>query len=394
MVHNHYQIRGGEEECLEADIQLLRRYGHQVDSYEATNDHLNDFNPLQLAVNTVWSQASYQAIRHQLSLHSYDVVHVQNFFPIISPSVYYAARDAGIPVVQTLHNYRLLCPNGLFYRDGQVCTDCLGKPIPFSGIQHRCYRKSLFASAGATAMLSVHNLLQTWTKTVDRYIALTEFARQTFIEGGLPAERIVVKPHFIDPDPGTGQGRGGYMLYVGRLSVEKGLDTVLKAWEQVGSLVPLKIVGDGQLSEQVKAVSQRLTNVELLGRRPMSEVHDLMGEAIALIFPSKWYETFGRVAVESFAKGTPVIASRIGAIAELVEHDRTGRHFQPGNPEDLAQQVKWVVGHPAAVQKMRQNARTEFEARYTADTNYHMLMDIYNKAKSARRSKTSLGMSY
>lgn len=381
MVHNRYQIRGGEEECFEADVQLLRQHGHTVDLYEETNDHLHQLKAYQIAAQTVWSQPAYQHVQDQLISCSYDVMHVQNFFPRISPSVYYAARLAGVPVIQTLHNYRLLCPNGLFYRDGQVCTECLGKTIPYPGIQHQCYRNSLSASVGVATMLSIHNLLQTWQKSVDHYIALTNFAQQAFIDGGLPAAKITVKPHFIAPDPGIGIGQGGYFLYVGRLSVEKGLDTLLAAWERLDPSISLKIVGDGQLSEQLESAVCRLNNVEWLGRRPMAEVHDLMGHALALVFPSKWYETFGRVAVEAFAKGTPVIASNLGAIAEVVKSDYTGLHFHPGDPEDLARQVKWVIENPPAVQQMRCNARAEFEAKYTAEANYQMLMDIYGKAK-------------
>lgn len=197
------------------------------------------------------------------------------------------------------------------------------------------------------------------------------------IQGGLPAEKIVVKPNFVHPDPGIGSGTGGYALYVGRLSVEKGLDTLLEAWQQLRQPLPLKIVGEGPLAPQVQAAADRMPQVEWLGRRSMPEVHALMGEAQFLVFPSKWYETFGRVAVEAFAKGTPVIASNIGAIAELVEAGRTGLHFQPGNATDLAAQVDWALSHPAELHHMRQVVREEFEAKYTAAQNYQRLIEIY-----------------
>lgn len=387
MVHNRYQIRGGEDECFEADVQLLRQKGHVVDVYEETNDRLSKLKAPQLVLQTIWSYSAYRSIQKQLATHSYDVVHVQNFFPLISPSVYYAAHDAGVPVVQTLHNYRLLCPNALFYREGQVCTDCLGKAVPYPGVQHRCYRSSLLASAGVTTMLSIHNLMQTWITTVDRYVALTEFARQVFITGGLPAEKIVVKPHFIHPDPGIGTGKGGYALYVGRLSVEKGLDTLLAAWERLDQTIPLKIIGDGPLAPQVEEAASRLAHVEWLGRKPVAEVYDVMGEATCLIFPSKWYETFGRVAVEAFAKGTPVIASRIGAIAELVESGRTGLHFQPGHVDDLVNAVLMLVNHPDLCATMRAQARLEFESKYQMEHNYQQLMEIYAQASGPLKQK-------
>ncbi len=382
-IHNRYQIRGGEDESRQSEENLLREMGHHVEVYEEHNDRISTMNPLRVASKTIWSEESNQIIRRRLQQQPHDIIHVQNFFPLISPSVYYAAKEQGVPVVQTLRNYRLLCPNALFFRDGQVCEDCLGKFVPLPGVMHGCYRESRVASTAVASMITVHRTLRTWVEMVDVYIALTEFARQKFIEGGLPAEKIVVKPNFVNPDPGVGQGSGGYALFVGRLSVEKGLDTLLAAWEQLSEQMPLKIVGDGPLAPQVESAVKRLPSVEWLGRRPMPEVHQLMGEAKFLIFPSKWYETFGRVAVEAFAKGTPVIAANIGAIAELVDDHRTGLKFQPGNSVDLANKVEWALAHPQELSQMRLRARAEFEAKYTAQKNYSRLMEIYNQVQSA-----------
>lgn len=383
-IHNKYQIRGGEDESRQAEEQLLREMGHEVDVYEENNDRISQIKPVNLALRTIWSQESYQIIEKKLATSTYDLIHVQNFFPLISPSVYYAAKAKGIPVVQTLRNYRLLCPNALFFRDGRVCEDCLGKPIPYPGVLHSCYRDSRAASAATATMLTLHRAMGTWTKMVDLYVALTNFASKKVIEGGLPAEKIVVKPNFVHPDPGIGEGRGDYALYVGRLSVEKGLDTLLAAWEHVGQQMPLKIVGNGPLTKEVVEATKRFPNVKWLGRMPMTEVYELMGGAKVLIIPSKWYETFGRVAVEAFAKGTPVIASKIGAIAELVDHGRTGLHFNPGDPIDLAAKVKSILQQPEQLAQMRQAARAEFEAKYTATKNYEQLMKIYALACKGR----------
>ena len=388
-VHNRYQIRGGEEECYEAEVDLLRQHGHHVDLYEETNDSIAQSSKLTLAAQTVWSQKTYQTIRRRLAQNHYDIVHVQNFFPIISPSIYYAAKSEGVPVVQTLHNYRLICPNGLFFRQGKICESCIDKPIPYPGVVHRCYRENRIASAGVAAMLSVHRTMHTWQHQVDCYITLTEFARQKFIEGGLPANKIVVKPNFVAPEPNVGKGKGGYALYVGRLSVEKGLDTLLDAWKQLKNPFPLKIVGDGPLSTLVTEATQQQPHIKWLGRRPMTEVHQLMGEAQFLIFPSKWYETFGRVAIEAFATGTPVIASNIGAIAELVEPGYTGWHFRPGNVEDLAEKVNRALDYPAELTQMRCKARAKFEKCYTAAQNYQQLIDIYKKVQTPYLAKKS-----
>lgn len=381
-VHSRYQIRGGEDECCEAETSLLQAMGHSIEVYQENNKRIAELGRMQLALKTVWSAEAYKTLRHRLVEQTHDVVHVQNFFPLISPSVYYAAKAAKVPVVQTLHNYRLLCPNALFFRDGHICEDCLGKPVPWPGVFHACYRSSWAASGATAAMLAGHRAIGTWSKMVNIYIALTEFARQKFIQGGIPAEKIVVKPNFVYPDLGVGNGQGGYALFVGRLSVEKGLDTLLAAWKRLEKTIPLKIVGDGSLTSKVTEAATQLDHVEWLGRKPLEEVYALMGKAMFLIFPSNWYETFGRVAVEAFAKGTPVIAANIGAIAESVEHGRTGLLFRPGDAEDLADKVEWALAHPAQLAQMRQEARREFETKYTAQENYRRLMEIYDLARS------------
>ena len=378
-VHNSYQIRGGEDESRQTEENLLRSHGHQIDTYEISNDLISSIPTTQVAVRTLWSQKTYQDVSQILKTDTYNLVHVQNFFPLISPSIFYAARSAHVPVIQTLRNYRLLCPNALFFRNGSVCEDCLGKAIPYPGIVHSCYRDSVAASTVTASMLVFHRLLKTWQNKIDGYIALTQFAKNKFIQGGFPAEKIHVKPNFVDPDPGVGEGSGQYALFVGRLSVEKGLDTLLKAWELLNDKLPLKIIGDGPLADQVEVAAQKSDCIEWLGRRPIQEVYGLMGEAKFLVFPSKWYETFGRVAVEAFAKGTPVIASRIGAIAEIVDSGKTGLLFEPGNPADLASKVKDLTSNSSHISQMRHQARAEFRAKYTAQKNYEHLIGVYNQ---------------
>ena len=258
-----------------------------------------------------------------------------------------------------------------------------GKAIPWPGVVHSCYREDAAASTAVATMITAHKALKTWTRTVDLFVTLTEFSRQKFIEGGLPADKIVVKPNFVFPDPGIGGGHGNYALYVGRLSVEKGIDTLIDAWNQLNIEIPLKIVGDGPLLNQVEKAARCLPQIELLGRRPLAEVHDLMGEAKCLVFPSKWYETFGRVAVEAFSKGTPVVASKIGAIEELVDSGKTGIHFEPGNASDLARKVSDFWQLPTnQISQMRREARAQFEQKFTPEQNYKFMMNIYEMART------------
>jgi glycosyltransferase involved in cell wall biosynthesis len=375
--HNHYQQPGGEDQVFKAEGALLEAHGHRVVRYTLHNDSIADMSRPELAKATVWNGATYRELRALIGREQPQVAHFHNTFPLISPAAYYAAQAEGVPVVQTLHNYRLVCPNALFFREGRVCEDCSGKVIPWPGVAHACYRGSRSSSAAVAAMLTAHRVLGTWPRTVDTYIGLTEFARQRFIRGNLPAEKIVVKPNFVHPDPGAGRGDGEYVLFVGRLSEEKGVDTLLKAWERPQVGVPLKIVGDGPLASQVAKATERSGEVEWLGRQPQEQVLTLMKEAKALIFPSVWYEGFPMVLAEAYAVGLPVIASDLGSMSSLVVHGRTGLRFPPGDPEELASQVEWISTHSADLQRMRTEARAEFEAKYTAERNYQLLMDIY-----------------
>lgn len=381
-VHNYYQQPGGEEQIFNTEATLLESYGHEVLRYTLTNDDIQQANPLVLAKNTLWNSTVYQELRSLVRQKKPDVAHFHNTFPLISPAAYYALKEEGVPVVQTLHNYRLLCPNALFFRNGKVCEDCLGKPLPLPGVIHGCYRGSRSASAMVAATVSFHSMLGTWSKEVDVFIAYSQFAMQKFIEGGLPKEKLAFKTNFLHPAPEPGDGKGGYALFVGRLSVEKGLGVMLDAWRQLKGKIPLKILGNGPMASLVTEAAQDMPEIEWLGRRPLEEVYEVVGKAAFLVFPSEWYETFGRVAIEAFARGTPVVASNIGAITELIDHKRTGMHFRPGDPTDLATQVEWLLAHPQELLQMRQEARTEFEAKYTAADNYKRLMEIYHSVIS------------
>lgn len=380
-VHNYYQQRGGEAEIFETESALLESYGHHVIRYTVHNDAIKETGRLDTARATLWNAQTYEAVRALIRTEQPDIAHFHNTFPLISPAAYYAARAERVPVVQTIHNYRLMCPKALFFRNGRVCEDCLHKSFPWPGIAHACYRDSRAASAVVAAMLAFHHTKKTWTDLVDVYVlALTEFARKKFIEGGLPAEKLVVKPNFVYPDPGPGAGQGGYALFVGRLSKEKGIETMLAAWQQSEMPIPLKIVGDGPEAPRVAAAADRTPTVEWLKRQPLEVVYELMGEAACLLVPSIWYEGLPRTIVESFARGTPVIASNLGAMSSLIEHGRTGLHFEPGNADELAGQVQWFWAHPDDQRRMRREARATFEATFTAERNYEMLMAIYETA--------------
>ncbi|MCU0534006.1 MAG: glycosyltransferase family 4 protein [Hydrococcus sp. Prado102] len=379
-VHNYYQYQGGEEQVFQSESELLEANGHQVWRYTLDNDRIGKMSSLSLLGKTLWNHQVYQELRSLIRQEQIQIAHFHNTFPLISPSAYYACKAEGIPVIQTCHNYRLLCGNGMFLRDGKVCEDCLGKLIPMPSIQHKCYRNSQTASMGVATMLTAHRLANTWNQKVDRYIALTEFARQKLIQGGIPGEKIAVKPNFVDPDPGYGEGNGGYALFVGRLSQEKGIDLLLSAWKQIGDRIPLKIVGDGPLAEQVAAAVNSASNLLWVGRKSMEEVYTLMKGATFLVFPSRWYEGLPRTIIEAFAVGTPVIAPNLGSMSSLIARGETGLHFQAGCMEDLVNSLIWATHHSEAMIRMRQRVRFEFIHKYTAEESYRKLMEIYTQA--------------
>lgn len=381
VAHNRYQQAGGEDSVVQAEVSLLRSKGHEVDVLENDNDDIAGWvAAAKTSIQCVYSISAAREAQRRIARFRPDVVHIHNFFPRLSPSVHSACYAAKVPVVQTLHNYRLLCPAATFLRDGKVCEDCLGKCVPWPAVQHGCYRQSRLASAAVANMLAVHRAWGTWNRTVSRFIALTQFARDKFIAGGLPEERIVVKPNFVDPDPGMGTGKGDYALFVGRLSEEKGIRTLLAAWSQLPTSYRLKIVGEGPLASMVKDASAVGGGTEWLGKRSKDEVSQLMSEATVLVLPSVWYEGFPLVLVEAFAAGLPIIASRLGAMEELVSDGETGRLFTPGHSEELVRATEWAFSHSDQLLAMRHRARREFEKRYTADANYEILADIYQSA--------------
>ncbi|MBC8107892.1 MAG: glycosyltransferase [Anaerolineae bacterium] len=386
VVHNYYQQPGGEDQVFADEVAMLRANGNHVTVFNVHNDAVAGLGKLTLARKTLWNDDAYERIAEICRKEQIEIAHFHNTFPLISPAAYYAARDSGARVVQTLHNFRLLCPAATFFRDGHVCEECLCKSVPWPAVVHACYRDSRSASAVTAGMLSYHRAKGTWRDAVDVYIALTEFSKRKFIQGGLPEQKIVVKPNFVAPDPGQGPGGGGYAVFIGRLSPEKGISTLLEAWtKHLGGRIPLKILGDGPMRTGLSDKVVIDAGVDWLGRRAMVEVYNVLGRAEALIFPSLWYEGLPRTIIESFASGTPVIASNLGSMAELVRDGKTGRLFEAGNSAQLAHHVEETFGQRALLSDLRTGAREEFLRTYTADRNYPMLIKAYEHALAAAR---------
>jgi glycosyltransferase involved in cell wall biosynthesis len=384
LVHNEYQQPGGEDIVFRLEHQLLSDSGHRVVTYQRSNHEISRYSTarrLLLVRQMTWAADTQRDMARLLRQERPDIVHVHNTFTQISPSIYAACREAEVPVVQTLHNFRLLCPGATFYRAGGICHECVTHGLHRS-VLHGCYRNSRLASAAVAGMLATHRRLSTWSHNITSYIALTEFSRQQFISGGLPGEKICVKPNFVDPDPGQGSQSGGYAIFVGRLSPEKGLQTLLEAWFRLGNSIQLRIVGDGPLRAELTKFAERegLSSVRFMGRLDRTTTQEAIKGALILILPSVCYENFPMTIVEAFAGGTPVICSRLGAMREIVTHQHTGLHFEPGSSEHLADRVAWGWAHAAQMRTMGRAARREFELKYTAETNHSLLMDIYHCA--------------
>jgi glycosyltransferase involved in cell wall biosynthesis len=379
VVHNFYQEPGGEDIAFAMESELLRSHGLEIIEHTVHNRTIGRTGVTRVAINAVWSWTSWRRVTNICRETRPDLVHFHNIFPLVSPSAYHACRALRIPIVQTLHNYRLGCPKGVHYRDGRACEDCLGKSVPWPALVHACYRNSRPGSAVVAAVDAVHRGIGTWRDAVDVYIALSEFARHKHLQAGYPAERIVIKPNFVSPDPGVTRARGDYALYVGRLSSEKGVRTLARAWQALNT-VPLKVVGDGLLAEEIRTSLANRSNVEFLERRARPDVLELMRNARFIVVPSGGYENFPLAIAEAFACGTSVIGSRIGAVAEIVEHGRTGLLFKAGDSDELARQVTWAWSNPGRMEEMGRQARREYQLKYGPERNYEMLLDIYHQA--------------
>jgi glycosyltransferase involved in cell wall biosynthesis len=384
LVHNRYQQAGGEDVVFEAEARLLADRGHRVARFVVDNAAIPvDRSPIQairLAVETTWSFRAAARMRRMIQRFRPDVVHAHNTFPLISPSIHAAAHGPGIGTVQTLHNYRLICPAATLFRDGHVCHDCIGQAIPWPSVRHECYRDSATQSLAVATMLTVHRARGTWTRNVDVIVALTEFARQQLAAGGLPAERLTVKPNFLAPDPGPGAVRGEHFLFIGRLDALKGVRTLLEAWRSLD--VPLRVVGDGPLRPEVESAAAANPHLSYLGHLDRRDVIAEVQGARALLFPSIWYEGLPMTIIEAFACATPVIASNLGAMSEMITDGSTGLLADPGDTDRLAALVRWSSEHPGALARIGAAGRAEYLRLYTADRHYDSVTAIYERARA------------
>lgn len=386
LLHNSYRLRGGEDEVVNAEVALLRNGDHDVRVEFVSNESIAGFAAtVRATLRTPYDADRGKWIAALVDEQRPDIMHVHNFFPLLTPAVHEAASSKEVAVVQTLHNFRLLCANALFLRSGTVCEKCLhGNRI--WGVVHGCYRQSRIGSLAVALMQHRAMRRQTWHRHVDRFIALSEFARAKFVQGGLPIERIVVKPnHVVDPGPVSSSRKRRGALFIGRLAPEKGAAVLIAAWRDIPDIV-LTIVGDGPQRRTLEASAP--ANVHFAGQVAPEKVRGYMQDAEALILPSLSYEGFPRTVAEAYATGLPVLSSDIGSLSEIVVSGETGRHFAAGSPTSLANCVVAAFGEAGLLAELGRGARLAYEQHYSSAINLVKLEEVYAAALARRRASS------
>lgn len=380
VAHNKYQQPGGEDSVFENETKLLAASGYEVRTLVVSNDGIESFaDKLLTTLRTVENPIGVMMMSRAVEAFRPDIVHIHNFFPLLSPAVYRVCRQRGSAVVQTLHNYRSTCAGGQLLRNGQPCHLCV-EGSPLWGVVHRCYRGSVAGSAAAARMIAIHRKRQTWSNDVSRFIALSQFGRRIFIQAGFPPDRIDVKPNFVD-DPGEPpeEERRG-VLFVGRLSREKGPKILVEASARYH--FPVRIAGAGPESKAFLSLSN--PEVNFLGHLSHASILNEMRRAVALVVPSLWYEGFPMVILEAFACGTPVVVSRLGALAEIVENGVNGLHVSAGDSDELGRCITKLINDRVLARQLGRAARKTFVERYSPWINLTALRDIYAKAIERR----------
>lgn len=378
IVHNYYQIGGGEHTVFANEKRLLLDNGHYVCEYTRDNAELNSskLKKLFLPFSSVFSFRTYREVKRIIKKENIDIVHCHNTFPLISPSVYYAARKCKVPVVQTIHNFRFLCPNGVFYRDGHICEDCLNKGLSCS-LKHGCYRNSKIQTLVVVNMLRFHRLIGTYRKI--NYIFLTEFNRNKFTELlGEKTETEFIKPNFEYINiPPTAKKRENYFVFAGRLEENKGIRFLLKVWDTLDK--DLYIFGDGTLKEEVESAAKENKRIHFMGFQSQDIIFDYISKAKAFVFSSEWYEGFPMTLIESFAMGTPVICGDIGNQSDIVRNAGAGTLYSLYDDDSFKKAVTDIDKNFAAYSE---NAKKAYDTRYTPEANYKQLKSVYEAIKN------------
>lgn len=380
VIHNKYKQAGGEDSVFRSESELLVQHGHVVEQLLYDNSTINTpLKKILSGLKTIYNPDSARLIKRKIREFDPDIIHVHNFLPIVSPSVFFVANQLHIPIVWTLHNYRLVCPSATLFYNGQINESSIHSIIPWNAIWNGVYRNSKWQTAGVVCMTAFHHWLGTWKHKVGAYITLTQFAKEKFMNAaiGLPANKLFVKPNFVE-DLGIGEEvREDYFLFIGRLTEEKGISTLLNAASRYR--FKLVIVGDGPLKSVVEYYALHNPSISYVGFQPKDRVIDYLKRCKALIFPSTWYEGFPVTIAEAFSTGTPVIASDIGAMKEIFVDKVNGLLFESGNEKELILKIMEITKSESYRRNISVNARDHYLKYYTPSVNYSQLTNIYYK---------------
>jgi glycosyltransferase involved in cell wall biosynthesis len=379
MVHNTYQVRGGEDSVEENEVELLRSNGHDVTELKVNNEIINGFfSKLWVALSVIFSISGYKIISRAIEKEKPDVVHVHNYFPVLSPSIFYACKKKAVPVVHTLHNFRAICPTALLQHKGRIVERSIADG-PWWAVKERVYRGSLVGTFFLALMIAFHRKAGTWRRQVDAYIALTEFNKQKYVEAGWPEDKIFVKPNFTRHMSDSLKHRKPYALFVGRLSEEKGVPFLLDAFKDSADL-ELRIIGEGPLESLVREAAN--TNIHYLGKQPKETVFEHMESAACLTMTSNWYEGFPMVIVEAMSCGLPVVVPAMGNMEIIVPNGKAGMHYQPEDKTSFISSVRRLLMDDQFRDDLSAGARMEYNQKYTAEVNLVMLEAVYDFARS------------
>ena len=390
-IHNFYRLPGGECSVVRAEKALLESGAHDVALFSADSNEIASWSVLEKAVSYAQIPFNWQVRRKLLRLvDSFrpEVAHVHNVFPLLSPSVYYTLYAVGVPVVQTIHNFRFICPNGQFFVKGNVCEACAQKGL-MSAVWNRCMRNSVSTSALYAGAIALAWRTRSIPWAIDRYIALNKFFAHKLSDAGVPESRVRICGNYVDTITNEPSSKGGYVLYLGRLSPEKGIETLLDAWSDVkdGRLI---IAGTGPLEGVVRrrTAVQEDGRIEYVGFVSGPEKTRLIERASCLVVPSQWYENFPLSVAEALGLGTAVVASHIGGLPDLVEDGRNGLLVEPGNVQSLSKALQRILASDELALEFGANAQRSAKQRLGATQHASRLLEIYTEAIEHRRSGT------
>ncbi len=388
LIHNTYQQKGGEDSVFENEYKLLNEKNIVEKLLFNNNDIKSPLDKLKVGFNSIYNKNSAKIVKEKIEEFNPDIIHVHNFFPVASPSIFYSANQFNIPIVMTLHNYRLICPNALLFHNNKICEKCINKSFAINGVLNGCYRESKVQTFALAFMSYIHKKRKTWNNRVDKYIALTNFAKDKILNSSLNLDKnqIIVKPNFVE-DNGFDYDKEEYFLFIGRLSIEKGIELLLRSFEN--SNKKLLIIGGGPLETIVKESVKKNTNIKYLGFQNKKFIIDKLKKAKALIFTSIWYEGMPMTILESFSTGTPVIAPNIGGPNEIVKDYINGLIYKANNLNSLSTKIDMLASNSNIHKQLCLEARNFYEQKYSVKKNYEFLINIYKEVISDEKKENN-----